>query len=97
MLLSMTIKKKTLPELKARIESVIQYLGTFTEQDFKQAAEKRISQPRWEGKYLNGYEFLVQHAIPNFYFHITTAYAILRANGVDIGKRDYLGEMPYKS
>ncbi|MGL4449434.1 MAG: DUF1993 family protein, partial [Shewanella sp.] len=46
---------------------------------------------------LSGDEFAVQHAIPNFYFHITTAYAILRHNGVDIGKKDYLGPLPYKS
>jgi hypothetical protein len=39
----------------------------------------------------------VQHVIPNFYFHVTTAYALLRANGVDVGKRDYLGAMPFKA
>lgn len=88
--------EKTLPELKARIESVIQYLNKFKEADFKEAATRKITQPRWEGKYLYGDEYLVQHALPNFYFHITTAYAILRHNGVEIGKKDYLGEMPYK-
>jgi hypothetical protein len=89
-------KEKTLPELKARIESVIKYLGTFSKADFSAASERKISQPRWEGKYLTGDEFFIQHVLPNFYFHITTAYAILRHNGVDIGKKDYLGEMPYK-
>jgi len=52
-----------------------------------------VSQPRWAGKYLTGYEFALQHMIPNFFFHVTTAYAILRHNGVDIGKRDYLGNL----
>ncbi len=88
--------EKTLPELKARLESVASYLGTFKESDFVGAAERKISQPRWEGKYLTGLEFALQHAIPNLYFHITTAYSILRHNGVDVGKKDYLGEMPYK-
>jgi hypothetical protein len=39
--------------------------------------------------------YLVQHAMPNFFFHLTTSYAILRHNGVDVGKRDYLGTMQY--
>lgn len=89
-------KEKTLPELTARINDVVAYLGTFSPADFQGASERKISQPRWEGKYLTGAEFAAQHALPNIYFHITTAYAILRHNGVEIGKKDYLGEMPYK-
>ena len=87
----------TLAELQSRIQSVIDYLATFTSADFAEAAERHISQPRWEGKYLTGHEFATEWAIPNVYFHITTAYAILRHVGVDVGKKDYLGEMPYKS
>lgn len=89
-------KEKTLPELKTRISEVVKYLATFKPEDFNGAQERKISQPRWEGKYLTGAEYLVQHAVPNIYFHITTAYSILRKNGVDVGKKDYLGEMPYK-
>ncbi|XDD53794.1 DUF1993 family protein [Leptospira sp. WS4.C2] len=85
-----------LEELKLRIGSVLQYLETYKEEDFKLVSEIKVSQPRWEGKYLTGFEYLTNHAIPNFYFHITTAYAILRHNGVEIGKKDYLGEMPFK-
>ena len=88
--------EKTLSDLRARIQQTVSYLNSFTAKDFQGAEEKRISQPRWEGKYLLGFEFVSQHALPNIYFHITTAYSILRHNGVDIGKRDYLGEMPYK-
>ncbi len=88
--------EKTLPEVKARIQSVIAYLQTFTSKDFIGWNERKISQPRWEGKWLSGEEFFTQHAIPNFFFHLTTAYAILRHNGVEVGKKDYLGEMPYK-
>ncbi|WP_198781405.1 DUF1993 domain-containing protein [Shewanella putrefaciens] len=87
----------TLAELQARISSILDYLATFKEADFAHAATIHVSQPRWEGKYLTGYEFAIEHAIPNLYFHITTAYAILRHNGVEIGKKDYLGAMPYKS
>lgn len=88
--------EQSLAEIKARIESVIDYLGTFSEADFADAAEQRITQPRWKGKSLSGEEFLLQHAIPNLYFHVTTLYAILRHNGVDVGKKDFLGELPYK-
>jgi hypothetical protein len=87
----------TLAELQARIQSVQDYLAGFSEADFSAAATQTITQPRWEGKYLTGTEFAIQHAIPNIYFHITTAYAILRHCGVDVGKKDYLGPMPYKS
>src|SRR5690554_5972913 len=89
--------EQTLAELTARIQEVIAYLDTITPDDFADAAERHISQPRWEGKYLTGTEFAVQHAIPNVYFHITTAYSILRHNGVNLGKKDYLGAMPYKN
>ena len=88
--------EKTLSEVKSRIESTISYLKTFSPEDYKDASNRHISQPRWEGQYLTGEEFVLNHAIPNFYFHLTTSYAILRHNGVEIGKKDYLGKMPFK-
>jgi len=88
--------EQTMAEVKARIESVITYLKGFSPDSFAGAAERRITQPRWAGKSLSGQEFLVQHVLPNFYFHATTAYAILRHNGVGIGKKNYLGDMPYR-
>ncbi len=88
--------EKSLSELKARIEKTTTYLATLSKKDFDGAEERHISQPRWEGKYLTGFEYFTQHAIPNFYFHVTTAYSILRHNGVEIGKKNYLGEMPFK-
>lgn len=88
--------EQTLAEVKSRIEAVIAYLRGFSPDAFGAAAERRITQPRWNGKSLSGQEFLIQHVIPNFYFHVATAYAILRHNGVGIGKRNYLGDMPYR-
>lgn len=73
------------------------YLKDFAPQDLASAPTRKISTPRWEGKYLTGEEFAIQHAIPNLYFHVNAAYAILRHNGVDVGKKDYLGALPYKS
>jgi hypothetical protein len=89
--------EKTLPELLGRIQQTISFLHTLTAEDFKGAEERHITQPRWEGKWLTGYEYLLQYSVPNVYFHVTTAYSILRHNGVDVGKKDYLGELPYKS
>jgi uncharacterized protein len=88
--------EKTYAEIKTRVEKTISYLQTVTAKDFEGADEKHITQPRWEGKYLTGKEYAEQHAIPNFYFHMSTAYSILRHNGVPVGKKDYLGAMPYK-
>jgi uncharacterized protein len=88
--------EKTVADAKARIDKVIAYLATFSAKDFAGAEQRHVSQPRWAGKYLTGHEFALQHMIPNFFFHVTTAYAILRHNGVELGKKDYLGPMPYK-
>lgn len=91
-----TDDEKNFGDLKVRVESVITYLSKFSEKDYLDAAHKRVSQPRWDGQYLTGKEFAVHHAVPNFYFHMTTAYSILRHNGVDVGKKDFLGKMPFK-
>jgi uncharacterized protein len=87
----------TLDELRARVQSTIAYLDTFSAGDFESAATRSISQPRWEGKTMAGSDYFIEHALPNFYFHLTTAYAILRANGVAIGKRDYLGPLTMRA
>jgi len=88
--------EKTLADAKARIDKVLAFLHTFSQADFADAATRSISQPRWAGKTLTGEQFALQHVIPNLYFHVTTAYAILRHNGVDLGKKDYLGAMPFQ-
>lgn len=86
----------TLEELKARIHSVIAYLETFKPEDFEGAATQVINNKWWGGKTLCGFDFIIQHCMPNVYFHVTTAYAILRHNGVSIGKDDYLGALPFQ-
>lgn len=88
--------EKSFDEVKKRIEGTIQYLESFAEKDFAGAEDRTITQPRWKGKFLTGKEYVIHHAIPNLYFHVTTTYAILRKNGVDVGKKDYLGELPFK-
>jgi hypothetical protein len=83
----------TLDELRARVRSVLAYLDGFSEKDFAGAATRTVTQPRWEGKVMTGANYFIEHALPNFYFHLTHAYAILRHNGVNVGKRDYLGTL----
>jgi uncharacterized protein len=85
--------EQTLDELRARIGTVIAYLEGFSESDFAAAANRVITQPRWEGKVMSGADYFREHGLPNFFFHLTHAYAILRHNGVAIGKRDYLGPL----
>jgi len=81
----------TLEQLQARVRSIITLLDGVTAANFVGAAERVVSQPRWKGEWMTGEDYFVQHAVPNFYFHLTTAYAILRHNGVSVGKKDYLG------
>jgi hypothetical protein len=84
--------EKTLGELKARIAKTVAYLQTFRPEQIDGTENKEIVIKRGdkETRY-TGMQFLLGHAVPNVYFHITTAYNILRHNGVEIGKRDYLG------
>jgi uncharacterized protein len=83
--------EQTLEELRARAKSVVEYLDSFTAADFEGAATRHVTQPRWEDKFMLGADYLREHALPNFYFHSAHVYAILRHNGVGLGKRDFLG------
>ena len=89
--------EQTLDELRARVRSVITYLDGYSAKDFEGAATRVVTQPRWEGKVMTGADYFLQHAIPNFFFHLTHAYAILRHNGVHVGKRDYLGALSLRA
>jgi hypothetical protein len=89
--------EKTLDELHARVRSAIAYLDGFKAADFAGAATRVVTQPRWEGKTMTGADYFLEHALPNFFFHTTHAFAILRHNGVNLGKRDYLGALTQKA
>jgi hypothetical protein len=85
--------EQTLDELRARAKSVVEYLTGFRAADFEGAATRHVTQPRWEGKFMLGADYFREHALPNFYFHATNVYAILRHSGVGLGKRDFLGAL----
>jgi hypothetical protein len=89
--------EKTVAELRARVASVIAYLDTFKPADFDGASDRLLSLPRWEGKKMSALDYVTEHATPNFFFHATTAYLLLRHNGVDVGKRDFLGALNFRS
>jgi hypothetical protein len=85
-------EEKSFAELKKRIDTASNYVNGFTEKQFEGAAAREIVVPAGSRSFnFNGATFLASFALPNFYFHATTAYAILRHNGVDVGKLDFLG------
>ncbi len=86
----------TVEELKRRIERTIDFLKTIRREQIDGSEDRKIGIWFMPGKYLTGFEFLTEMALPNFYFHIATAYSILRHNGASIGKTDYLGELSLK-
>lgn len=80
----------TMVEVRARVASVVSYLGDFAEKDFEGASARVVTLPFLPGKAMIAGDYLNQMALPNFYFHLSHAYAILRHNGVDLGKRDFI-------
>ncbi|MCA9647044.1 MAG: DUF1993 domain-containing protein [Polyangiaceae bacterium] len=83
--------EQTWEEIRGRINNVIGYLEGFQPEDFAGADERIVPITFLPGKGAKAGVYLNGMALPNFYFHIVTAYAILRHNGVDIGKRDFIG------
>lgn len=83
----------TFDELQALIAKALDYVGGFQPEQFAQSESREIvlrpNTPK--EKKLAGSVYLHQYGLPQFFFHVTTAYAILRHNGVEIGKRDYMG------
>jgi hypothetical protein len=82
-----------LAEIRARVKSVLTYLGDFSEKDFEGASERVVELSFMPGKGILAGDYLNQMALPNFYFHLTHAYAILRHNGVELGKRDFISTL----
>lgn len=84
--------EKTLADLRARIARTTDYLAAVPQAAFEGAAERTVTVKTRGGEVSSsGKDYLLTFALPNFYFHLTTAYAILRHNGVPVGKLDFLG------
>jgi len=86
--------EKTLAELIARVDKTLEYVKPFTAAQIDGTEGKEITRTlRGQPRTFTGLNYLLQFALPNFYFHSTTAYALLRHNGVEIGKMDFLGNL----
>ena len=84
--------EQTLADLKARIAKTIEFIGTIKPAQIEGTEDREIVlKIRGQDVKYTGMQYLLGFAHPNFYFHVTTAYDILRHNGVEIGKRDYIG------
>jgi hypothetical protein len=84
--------EKTIPDLIARVRKTVAYLETLTPAQIDGSEDKTINWTTRSGtKSMQGLPYLHRHVIPNLFFHITTTYNILRHNGVELGKKDFLG------
>ena len=81
-------------ELQQRIDKTLHFLRSLKPEQIDGQEGRRITMPtRTRGELVfNGQSYLLEFALPNFFFHVSTAYGILRHNGVELGKRDYLGD-----
>jgi hypothetical protein len=88
----------TIDELKDRLAKTADYLKTIDPKKIDGSSDREITFPLGPHNqgHMNGADYLNHFLLPNFYFHVTAAYAILRHCGVDIGKRDFLGAIPIK-
>jgi len=85
-------EEKTFAELQARIAKTRDFLATLKKEQFADAATRPITiKVGGQDMTFAGAAYLAGYAMPNFFFHLTTAYDILRHNGVELGKRDYMG------
>ena len=88
--------EKTFAECRERIAKCLAFIESVQSKDFAGSEDRKVA-PAWlGGKWLRGDDYVVNVAIPNFLFHMTVAYAILRHNGVELGKMDYVGSLPVR-
>jgi uncharacterized protein len=86
--------EKSFADLIARVDRTLEYLKSFSASRFDGAESREVTRKlRGQPKVFTGANYLQQFVVPNLYFHVTTAYDILRHNGVEIGKLDFLGSL----
>ncbi len=88
--------EQTLAEVRQRIATCIAYLETLSREDFVGCEDRAIKHEWMQGKHMRGGDYLDWYALPNFYFHVSHTYSILRHNGVPLGKLDFLGRIPLR-
>jgi uncharacterized protein len=85
--------EQTIDELRTRIRAVLEYLGGYSPAEFVGAETRKVELPFFQGKHVLGADYVSQLQLPNFYFHATVAYSILRHNGVALGKTEFIGHL----
>lgn len=85
--------EQTFAELQARIDTVLEFMDSLSAANFEEAATREIVTQAGtpKEKRFTGQSYVLNYGLPHFFFHATTAYAILRHNGVEVGKKDYIG------
>lgn len=86
----------TLSQLIERMDKTVEFLKTLKSEQFEGSEDREIPIYFFPGKFMYGLEYLNTLALPNFYFHLTTAYSILRHYGMDLGKADYIGAVNFR-
>lgn len=93
---SMEDTETSFAELMTRIDTTLAFLETMNEDSFAGAADRKITIPYFPGKYMTGFDYAREYALPNFFFHVVAAYALVRKNGVQIGKADYANNPTFR-
>jgi len=88
--------EKTIDELLARIDWTVGFVESIPESAFSDAAERKVVLPYFKGKYMTGFDYAREYAVPNFLFHVVTAYGLVRKAGVPVGKADYMNGYPFR-
>lgn len=87
--------EQSIGEVRERLRKTIAFAESIPEAQYEGAASRKVS-VSWEpGKVIDGEDYALQMSLPNVYFHVAMVYAILRANGVDVGKMDFLGHVNF--
>jgi uncharacterized protein len=91
-------KETTINELKDRLAKTVAFIKTLDSKQIDAAADRQITFPLGPTNkgHMKGDDYLIHFVLPNFYFHLTAAYAILRHCGLEVGKQDFLGAIPIK-
>jgi hypothetical protein len=88
--------ESSLAELKARIDTTLAFVSSVPESAFLTAGDRQITLPYFPEKYMTGFDYAREYALPNFFFHVTTAYGLMRKAGVPLGKSDFMNGLPLK-
>ncbi|MDF2118984.1 DUF1993 domain-containing protein [Roseiarcaceae bacterium H3SJ34-1] len=87
--------EQSIADLRARIRKTIDFAESVNEAQYTGASKRKVKLSWAPGKVIGGENYLLQIAVPNTYFHLAMAYAILRHNGVEVGKKDFLGPIDW--